>query len=130
MDVLILLVLVLLVGALVLFLLRIFKRDARNMQLPQEERVFLASALPEVQDPETELSVLKEYLAMENPHDHLFFARLQVLRALSQNPSLPVELQAAALNRVSQEESAAMLNKSLRKMSRRGGGFIGFSTDL
>lgn len=84
-------------------------------------------------DPDTDQLVLRGFLAMENPHDEMFFARLGVLRALSLNPSLPVELQAAAINRVSQEESAARIDKSLKALAKSAGGvrgFMGFSTEI
>lgn len=87
-------------------------------------------------DPDSELSILRGILAMENPHDDLFFARLGVLRALSQNPTLPVELQAAAINRVSQEEVAARVDSSLKEIQKKSGGakgsqgFIMFSSDM
>ena len=84
-------------------------------------------------DPASDMAVLRGLLAMENPHDDMFFARLGVIRALSQNPSLPVELQAAAINRVSQEEAAARIDKSLKALAKSSGGsrgFVGFSTEV
>ena len=84
-------------------------------------------------DPGAGLAALRGILAMENPHDELFFARLALLRVLSQNPSLPVELQAASINRVSREESAAHVDEWLNALARTSGGsrgFLGFSMDL
>lgn len=99
----------------------------------EEAQVWYEANLPIASNPDTELTVLRGYLAMENPHDATFFARLAVLRALSQNPSLPVELQAAAINRVSQEEATARIDKSLAALAKAQGrarGFVGFSTDI
>ena len=98
-----------------------------------EIQVWYDENVSKAKNPASDIAFLRSLLAMENPHDDMFFARLSVLRALSQNPSLPVELQAAAINRVSQEESAARLDKSLRAMSKKSGGskgFVGFTTEM
>jgi len=114
---------------------------------PSRKRRYTADRVAEIQtwhdanvliakDPDSELSVLRGMLAMENPHDDMFFARLAVLRALSQNPTLPVELQAAAINRVSQEEAAGRVDNSLKEIRKMSGGskgsqgFIGFSSEI
>jgi len=124
-----------LIGAVIFFWLSRRRRsnDAEQLQLQQQAQRWFDARARIAGNPEADLAELRGLLAMENPHDDLFFARLAVLRILSQNPSLPVELQAAAINRVSQEESAARIDKSLRSLAKSSGGvqgFVGFATDI
>jgi len=133
----------LLIGAVIFFVLlaRANRRKSIALKLWQDEYVeqaqrWLAEKSEIAGNPNTELAELRALLAMDNPNDGMFLPRLTVLRILSQNPSLPVELQAAAINRVSQYESAARIDRSLRSQPSQpessGGvqGFVGFSTDI
>lgn len=105
--------------------------SGRRKKEAQEAALWLAGVTPVVTSPDTEPSVLRHYLTMNNPHDSGFYARLEMFRLLAANPALSPELQGAAINRVTQGESAVHLDKTLRKM--RGanvGGFAGVSVPL
>lgn len=88
-------------------------------------------ALAVVENPSTDISVLKEYLLMPIPHDASYHYHLEILRALARNPSLPTDLQSAAINRLSNEETAAQIDKSMRRQKGGGSrGFIGMSQEF
>jgi len=125
--------LLLLVLVVVVFFLRKRSKKQVSAERIKEARAFYEANVAVAKNPETDQATLRGFLAMENPHDEMFFARLAILRALSQNPSFPVELQAAAINRVSQEESAAKLDKALKDLAKSAAGpkgFVGFSMDV
>ena len=128
-----LLLLLLVLVVVVFFLRKRSKKHEVSVERIREARAFYEANVAVAKDPETDQATLRGFLAMENPHDEMFFARLAILRALSQNPSFPVELQAAAINRVSQEESAAKLDKALKDLAKSAAGpkgFVGFSMDV
>jgi hypothetical protein len=77
----------------------------------------LADQIRIASDPRTDISVLRQYLTMPIPRDGTFQMHIEILRAVANNASLPTELQAAAINRISSEEMSARSSKS-----KKGGG--------
>jgi len=118
----------LVLGAIAYFAYRAVQRGPAAANKMVNE--WLAEVLPVVSNPDTDPDILRMYLTMENPHDWGFYARLRMLRVLSQNPALSPELQAAAITRISQEEATARLDKSLRKQRGGVGGFVGVSVPI
>lgn len=102
-------------------------RASSSMKVLREEA---AERVRIVTDPNTDPAVLREYLAMPIPRDATFELHLDVLRALVRNPSLPTELQAAAMNRIASEEIAARSGKSKKGSSRGSRGFFAISDEI
>lgn len=97
------------------------KRDAGVTAQNERQRELETWARKEclrAENPETPLVDLKQTISDPIPHDDTFYYRLAVLRAAVRNPSLPVELQAAVINRISQEESSARLDKHLKEIAK------------
>ena len=114
---------------LVFFLIRHNRRSGRRVHDRLQRETELALAV--VENPDTDVAVLKEYLLMPIPRDAGYRYHLEILRALARNPALPSELQSAAINRLSNEETASHLDKSMRRQNRGGSrGFMGMSQEI
>lgn len=110
------------------FLVFVRKRNGTSSSM-QALRDEATDRVRVVSDPNTDPAVLREYLTMPIPRDATFELHLDILRALARNPSLPTELQAAAINRISSEEIAARADNS-KKGGRQGSrGFFAVSDE-
>lgn len=128
MDIIALLPMILLIaGFYFLYRRTVASRRRVHDQLERET----LDALEVVGNPDTDPSILRQYLVMPIPHDETYEYHMEILRTLASNPALPPELQAAAVNRISNEEVSARLDKTLKKRGGSGSkGFIGFSQEI
>ena len=125
----------LIIGGVVFLIIRLLRRkdssirDARERAQELSEWADAQSAI--AIDRTTPRDTLLQIISDPLPHDETFFYRLTVLRAAARNPSLPPELQSAAINRIAQAEAAARIDKQLQAIAARTPrGFVGVSWDV